>query len=182
MIYNIGDRVWYAGRESIQERVMCPECFGKKYLTVILGDDSQVTIDCAGCGSGYEPPKGYVTYWKQNVEVKLVTIDRVEINPTYVEYVFDRVGCSGHIAKDTDIFSTKEEAEVRAKELAEEWNKERLAKIHRKEKNNKTWSWHVHYYRRQIRDAKETIDYATQQLDAAKQHTTEEKIEKEQKS
>ena len=169
-MYQIGDKVWYANRESIQEKVTCPECFGKKYLTVILGDDSKVTIDCAGCASGYEPPKGYVTYYKQDVDVRLVIIDRVEINPTYIEYGFGRVGCARHIAKDTDLFATKEEAEVRAKKLSKEWNKERLDRIHKKEKNNHTWSWHVHYYRSQIRDAEKTIKYANAQLDVAKIH------------
>ena len=174
-MFNLEDRVWHASRTGVEERVVCPECFGKKYLTVILGDDSQVTIDCAGCASGYDPPKGYVTYRKQDVDVSQVTIDRVEINPDYVEYGFDRAGCGIRIAKDTEIFATKEEAEIRAKELSEEWNKEQHDKIHRKEKNNRTWSWHVHYHRRQIRDAEQTIEYAKAKLDAAKTHTKEEK-------
>lgn len=171
--YNIEDRVWHANRSSTQEKLICPECFGKLYLTVILGDDSQVTIDCAGCAAGYDPPKGYVTYWKQDINVTQVIIDRVEINPDYVEYGFDKVGCTHHIAKDTDLFSTKEEAEVRARELAEEWNKEQLANIHRKEKNHRNWSWHVHYYRNMIRRAEKEIERAKEQLDAAKAHVKE---------
>jgi len=174
-MYNINDKVWHASRNSTLEKVTCPECFRKKYLTVTLGGDSQVTIDCAGCSVGIDPPRGFVTYYKQDIDVRLITIDRVEINPDYVEYAFDMVGCGYHLAKDKDLFATKEEAEVRAKELAEEWNKEQLAKIHRKEKNNHTWSWHVHYYRRQIRDAKQTIEYAEKKLDAAKTHVKEEK-------
>lgn len=174
-IYNIGDEVWYANRTSVSEKITCPECFGKKYLTVILGDGSQVTIDCAGCASGFEDPKGYVTYYKQDIEVRLITIDRVEINPDYVEYAFDKFGCGCHIAKDKDLFLTKEGAEVRAKELADEWNKEELAKLHRKEKNHRDWSWHVHYYRRQIRDAEKTIEYATKKLEAAKAHVKKKK-------
>ncbi len=168
--YNIEDKVWHATWTSIDEPVTCPECFGKLYLTVILGDDSQVTIACAGCASGYDPPKGYVTYYKASAEVELVTIDRVEINPTYIEYAFNKVGCTCHIARDTDLFATKEEAQIRAKQLEKEHNKQELAKIHRKEKNHRDWSWHVHYYRRQIRDAEKTIEYATKQLDAAKLH------------
>ena len=173
MSYNIGDKVWYAGRTSTQEQVVCPECFGKKYLTVILGDDSKVTINCAGCASGYDPPRGYVTYYKQHIEVSQVTICKVEINPDYVEYGFDSFGGGCRIAKDTDLFPTKEEAEIRAKELAEEWNKEKLAQIHRKEKNNRTWSWHVHYHRGQIRDAEKTIERSTAKLDAARTHVKE---------
>ena len=130
MTYLIGDKVWHASCKSTKERVTCPECFGKKYLTVILGDDSQVTIDCAGCASGYDPPRGYINYWKQYVDVSLVIIERVEINPDYVEYGINRTDCSYRIVKATDVFLTKKEAEIRAQELTENWNQEKLAKIH----------------------------------------------------
>jgi hypothetical protein len=173
-IYNIGEKVWHASRKSTEEKITCPECFGKKYLTVILGDDSQVTIDCAGCASGYDPPKGYITYYKQGIDASLVTICKVQIYSDHVEYGYNGTDHCCYIAKDIDLFPTKEKAEIRAKQLAEEWNKEQLAKIYRKEKNNHTWSWHVHYHRKQIRDAEKTIEYAKKQLDAAKAHTKEE--------
>jgi len=176
MTYNIGNEVWYASRKSTREKVICPECFGQKYLTVILGDDSQVTIDCAGCSAGIDPPKGYITYYKQEIDVSLVVINGIRTYPEYVEYEINKTSCSCNIIKDTDIFSTRKEAEIRAKELAEEWNKEQLDKIHRKEKNNHTWSWHVHYHRKQIRDAEKTIEYAKAKLDAAKKHLTKEKV------
>jgi len=168
-IYNIGDRVWYAGRESKKERITCPECFGKKYLTVILGDDSRVTIDCAGCAAGYDPPRGYVEYWKQTFDVYRIIIDGVKINRNHVEYLYNY----HRIAEDTEIFSSEEKAESRAKELAEEYNKQELQRIHRKEKNNRTWAWHVHYYRKMIRDAQKEIERAQEKLDAAKQKAKE---------
>ena len=164
-IFNIGDKVWYAKLKSKQETLTCPECFGKKCLTVILGDDSKVTIDCAGCSSGYNPPKGYVTYWKQDVDVPLVIIEKVNISKKEVEYYFN--DC--YYAKDTDVFSTKEEAEIRAKELAEEHNKQELNKIYQKEKNNRNWSWHVYYYRNMIRNAEKDIERAKAKLDVAKE-------------
>jgi len=174
-VYSIGDKVWHASFKKTEEVVTCPECFGKKYLTVILGDTSRVTIDCAGCASGYDPPKGYVTHYKHDADVSLVNISKVEITSEYIEYGINGNASWHYIAKDTELFTTKEEAEVRSKELSEEWNKEQLAKIHRKEKNNRTWSWHVHYYRKQIRDAEKTIEYAKAQLDAAKAHIAKEK-------
>lgn len=164
-IYNIGAKVWYAKREAITEREPCPECFGKRYLTVILGDESEVTIDCVGCASGFEAPKGYILYYKQTADVARITIDRVEINRDYVEYLFNEC----RIARDTEVFITKEEAEIRAKELAEEHNRQEYKRIHRKEKNNRTWSWHVHYYRKMIRNAERDIERAKERLDVAKE-------------
>ena len=173
-MYNIDDTVWHASRDSTEKRITCPECFGKKYLTVILGDDSQVTINCAGCARGYDPPEGYVTYWEQDINVRQVTICKVEVYLDHIEYGFGGSERRHYKAKDTDFFNTKIEAEIRAQELVKEWNKEQLAKIHRKAKNNHTWSWHVYYYRKRIRDAKNTIEYAEKQLDAAKTHVKKE--------
>ena len=172
--YNIGDKVWYAGRKNTLERVTCPECFGKKYLTVILGDDSKVTIDCAGCASGYDPPKGYVEYYKQTYDVRQITIDGVEMDRKSIQYKYDDFGSHCRIAYNIELFDTKEAAEIRAKELAEEHNKQELERIHRKEKNNRAWAWHIHYYRRMIRDAKETIERAEKKLNVARSKAKEE--------
>jgi len=169
-IRNIGDKVWVASRKSTQESIECPECFGKKYLTVILGDDSKVTIDCAGCSVGYDPSKGYILYHKLVHDVFFVAIVRVEITPGRVKYYFD-----DYIAGDDIVFDTKEEARVKAKLLAEEWNKAELEKVHRKEKNNRTWSWHVHYYRKKIRDAEKDIECSQRTLNAAEEHAKGEK-------
>ena len=116
-----------------------------------------------------------MTYCKQDVEVYQTTICKVEIEPTSIRYGFDSFTGGYHIGSEKDLLLTKEQAEIRAKELAEEWNKEQLARIHQKEKNNRTWSWHVHYHRSQIRDAEKTIKRSTAKLNAAKEHVKEEK-------
>jgi len=162
--YNIGDKVWYAKTGTKEKSVECPECFGKKFLTVILGDNSKVTIDCAGCARGYEPPKGYVIYYEWGVDVREVTIQRMEIKPDEVTYGF----WDCYSAETDRIFSTKEEAEKRALELVEEHNKEELARIYRKEKNNHTWSWNVHYHRDCIRRAEKDLIYHKAKLEASK--------------
>ena len=169
--YDIGDKVWWASRISTEERVVCPECFGKLFLTVILGDNSQVTIECAGCASGYNPPRGYITYWKQTVGVKQSTVGGIE---NYIDkpigYKVNYTGCSYNCVKEDEVFDTREEAEKRALELAEQHNKEELVRIHRKEKNNRSWSWNAHYHRDCIRRAKKDIEYHSAKLEVAKQH------------
>jgi len=169
-IYKIGDEVWHASRTNKEMKATCPDCFGNKYLLVILGDGSKVSIDCATCTSGYGGPRGYVTYYKQSEDVKQVTIDRVEINPTYVEY---KSGC--FLFEDTDVFPTKKEAEVRAKELLEIYNQQQLKRINQKEEKdrNHTWAWNVSYYRKLLRRAKADLKCATEKLEVAKQHVKE---------
>lgn len=164
MKYKIGDKVWYAKREVTQKTVECPDCFGNRYLTVIKGDGSQVTIDCAGCASGYDPPLGCVTYWEQATDVIEIVIDRVEETATKVEYGFSGV----YSVKETDLFCNKESAEARALDLADKHNQEELDKINRKEKHNRTWAWHVTYHAREIKRLREQLVYHTAKLDVAK--------------
>ena len=46
--YKIGDHVWRAGFGSTDNYVTCPDCAGTKRLRVIMGDESVVSIACAG--------------------------------------------------------------------------------------------------------------------------------------
>ena len=170
--YKIDDTIWYANRDTRLEQVICPECFGKRFLTVILGDNSQVTIDCVGCGVGLENPKGYIEYHKHLVSVKQIIIEKVEETKLKTEYGFN--GC--YRVGEEDLFNTKEEAEKRALELAEEHNKEELEKINRKEKDNRTWAWNVHYHRDCIRRAEKDLIYHKTKLSVAITKTKEEKL------
>ena len=44
-MHNLGDTVWRATVKRSQVHVACPDCFGRRALRVILGDDSEVVID-----------------------------------------------------------------------------------------------------------------------------------------
>lgn len=162
--YKIGDRVWYASRKTIVETVTCPDCFGQRALTVIKGDGEKVSIECAGCQSGYEPSKGYVTYYKQGIDVSQVSIQKVEETLTKTQYGFN--GC--YLSDENKLFVKKEDAEIRAAELAKEHNQDELKKINRKEQHNRTWSWNAHYHRRAIKSAEGEIIYHTSKLNVAK--------------
>ena len=69
MTYNVGDIVFYASNDSREERIPCPVCFGKLQVIVILGNGTEVLVDCGYCGKGYEGPKGYVTKYVREPRV-----------------------------------------------------------------------------------------------------------------
>lgn len=166
MKYQIGDVVWYAARTEQEKTMECPDCCGKKFLTVIFGDDSRVTIDCITCSRGYEPPKGYVTYTTQKSSTRQVGIERMEIGCGEEKYGFG----SCYLADATELFDTEEEAEKRAVELAIEQEKAELARINMKGERHRTWAWNATYHRKCIKDAKKSIAYHEAKLDAAKKH------------
>ena len=160
----IGDKVWYAQRKTVRETLVCPDCFGKKALTVIKGDGSQVSIACARCSQGYDPPEGVVFHHKQIMDVSQVMIDRVEQTVAGTEYGFR--DC--YRAPETDLFVSKKGAEKRAQELAEEHNQKEIARVNQKEKCNRTWAWHVYYHGQAIKNAKKDLAYHTARLNVAK--------------
>lgn len=162
--YNLGDQVWYASFETRTKTIVCDDCRGQKYLTVIMGDGSQVTIDCAGCSAGYEPPKGYNTICEGTPNSDLKTIERINIQFDKVEY---QSGC--WVLHEDRFFDTKEEADKKAERLAEEYKQEQLHRLKNlKENHKRTWSWNAHYHRRAIKEAQRQLEYHTAKLNVAK--------------
>ena len=165
--FRIGDKVLYVHVESVEKWIDCPECFGKRFLTVILGDDSRVTIDCVGCGRGYEPPRGLIS---TNIYMPVISERQIEgVNSEMKEgkevstYKF----YGGWSVEETALFTSRIEAELYGSLLANKLGDEALEKIHRKEKDTRTWSWNAHYHRDCIRRAKKDIGYHEAKLNAA---------------
>ena len=162
--YKIGDKVWYAQRKSITKTVICPDCFGQRALTVIKGDDSRVSIGCAGCRIGFKDPTGYINYWSQEIDVSEVTIETIEETALKTEYGFRNC----YRTEETELFTNKEDAEKRALVLAEEHNQKELDNINQKEKHNHTWSWNACYHRNCIKNAERDLIYHKAKLEVAK--------------
>lgn len=170
--YKIGDVAWYANRERKIKWLECPHCFGQKALTVILGDGSQVSIDCECCRRGLEA-WGRIESWEEVVAVKQITINRVEVFPDKVEYGF----YESYRTEEINLFDTKEDAEVRAEELAEEYRQEEFRRLEAKDKYSRKWSWHVYYHRNAIKEAQRQIAYHTAKLNVAKTKSKQPDVE-----
>ena len=168
----IGTEVFVARWGYKEESEPCPECLGKRFLTVILGDDSRVTIDCAGCAAGYEPPRGVVKSTKRYPEVLTGTITGMEIKHGQLKYRTD----SSYSVESVNIFLNREDAMRRAEEIAiEETKSAHEYLIVQKQNRNRTWAWNVHYYREKIRDAEKDIKLYTEKLAVALPKVREEK-------
>lgn len=171
MRFNIGDKVWTVGTEHYAKRIPCPDCQGQKAVTVILGDGSQVSVDC-GCGHGYDGPRGYVEYSAMRQAAKQRTVTGMEIDGAKVEYKLDGHSGGGYYRlEEKNLFATKEEAEARLVELLKDEEDAELRKLNwQKEDNRKTWAWNVNYHRRCLKEAQRNLDYHSRQLAVAKTH------------
>lgn len=165
--FNIGDTAWKAWAGAKENWVQCPHCFGKKFLTAILGDDSQVTIDCAGCQSGYKPPLGVIRTYEFQAEVAKFIVSNIESNGDSFRFNYN---------DDCDVFATESEALARAAELVVKHEADELANLtRRKSSQNHTWAWNATYHRRELKRAKHDVEYHSQKLSVAASHAKEEK-------
>lgn len=168
----IGDYVWVAVARGQRKKITCPDCFGTGQLDVTLRDGTELSIDCDGCSQGYLGPSGVVETWEYEPSVEGHEITEINQSEKRVEY---RVGYSYYSADH--VFSLREDAVTRAAVLAEQQAQEEAARMRCKERDTKTWAWHVHYHRKAIRDAEKQIEYHTKKLNVAK---LSDKPEKEQ--
>lgn len=162
MIFDIGCEVWWAHTQNAALRITCPECLGKRFITVVLGDDTKHTIPCICCERGWEGSLGELIGWRHEVKVIKTVVTGVRMTADDTEYQLPE----GYLTKD--LYATKEEAEERARELVKERDAEELRRMHSKEKDTRSWAWNVHYHRKCIRDAEKQIEYHKAKLDVAK--------------
>jgi len=169
---NIGDVVYRATQEQTEKWITCPYCVGQRYLTVIFGDGEKATIKCNNCSIGFDPSSGRVKTYEYESKVEAVEIDSISrgVDGSF-EYSGNKTGSVNAYSyvrlEPGEYFDTKEEAEMRVLVLTELKREQEASKHTRKTDESKTWRWHATSYRRQIIDAKRTLEYATECLDYA---------------
>lgn len=154
-MYKVGDVVWVPSYSMGKERLQCPVCFGTLQVTVILGNGDQVAVDCDYCGKGFEGPKGYVEEYRMLPEVEQRTITKriVEDGPDGEEIEYR----SEHSCLYPDkMFDTQEEALAKTQEMIQERELEEERKP--KHKVDKSYSWNVGYYQRQIAQSRKELE------------------------
>ena len=164
MKYEIGQEVWWARFETSESSVECPDCAGKRHIRCIMGDGTEVTIDCQNCQVGYEEfSRGRVKTYDRTPRAEKTVITGMDVTSTKTEY---RVPTS-YIVPEDRLFETEESALAAAQVLASNASREELDRIGHKEKDGKSWAWNATYHRGCIKRAQKDIEYHTKKLDVA---------------
>ena len=174
--FKIGDQVWLARFEVVASSVECPDCGVTGRLRVTFHDETQVSINCANCARGYEPPTGRVTVHERKAIAHPCVVTGMEITAEGIEYHLS--GGAGYHFRSRDVFSTIEGAEARGTVLAEEAKKEELARVYRKERNTRSWAWHASYHRNEIKRCQKEIERHTARLNVASLKARDERATK----
>ena len=80
--------------------------------------------------------------------------------------------------KEENLFRTKEEADVRAQQMTEEYTKEERDRFNRKEKDTRTWAWNARYHRDCIKRAEKDLVYHRGKLLISSAKSKEDKASK----
>lgn len=173
--FGFGAYVYHASASSKDVGTVCLGCDGKRFLTITVNDET-FTCECGGCKRGWMGATGRVSFYRYEPEIHEGFVEAIERGWSEgdgFEYRIKSDSGGRWCLKEEDTFSTREEAEDRCAELVEKYEAEQ--KVPQKSNRDKSWAWHVHYYKRQIRDATKTIEYAQEQLNYAKKLAKESK-------
>lgn len=171
--YSVGDAIWHS-RYGINPVVKtCPVCFGKKEVTLILGNGDEVVLKCEYCVKGFNEPSGTITEYEYVAAASQRTITAINsvvtVNGEEREYM-----CGFTRLKNGDIFDTEGEALVRSEYEAKEARKEQETKIeYLKKSKAKSFSWNAGYWMSQIRNAKKNIEQWEKRVQLCKARSKE---------
>lgn len=170
MKYQIGDRIWIAQWDAEETHITCPDCGGTKRLQVTFFDGETVSIECEMCRSGYLGPQGFLIVHNRSSRAREGIIFGAEIGAKGVEYKISSLdfSTSSYWMKDEcDVFTDREGADARGREIAAEHDARERALIQQKAKANKSWAWNASYHRREIKRLQQQIDHHRAQLSIA---------------
>lgn len=154
--FNIGDEVFHVQSSCNHgTKVPCVVCFGKRKVTVILGNGEHIDTECGHCSAGFDPPSGYSTTWEAHAHI-------VGAPVTGVTHEYDgwRYQVGGYGVREHEIFTTREEAapimEAKLKEEVErkaEWERDHFITATKKQ------IWSAGYHRNRIKDHERQINW-----------------------
>src|SRR3990167_1045080 len=158
--FNLGDTVYMGDYERHEKYIACPDCLGIKHLKVILGDGTEVTIECGGCyPGGYEPSTGRIKQYDYEVVVKKRTVTGLQISASNTDYHLDGTDCHHYSGTDENVFSSEGEALVYANSRKSEYEDEENKRLLAKTKDHRSWSWNAHYHRAAISRLEQELEY-----------------------
>ena len=157
--YKVGDKVFWSRCGTRQVDVPCTVCFGKLYITLILGDGSAIELPCDYCGKGYNAPRGVISVYEYFETAEIRVIDEVRTNErngfSSVEYLSD----SYYLDKE-DIFDSEDDALKRCAFKTEQQRTEQETRTEFIKKDiKKSFSWNAGYHMREAKRLKESISY-----------------------
>lgn len=160
MEFKIGDTAFLAccGSRSVEKP--CPICFGKRKVTVILGDETAIETPCDFCGLGNPFSRGVVTEYESTARVEPVVITSVRATESTEGRCIEYGGLNGYVYHPEDLFSDEAAAMARAEEKQKEYQASADERSDAGQKHcRQKLSWSVGYHRREAARNRKDAEY-----------------------
>ena len=164
--FPLGTWVWAISPESRREKVTCPDCAGKRVLTLTLGNGDEHVMQCENCRSGYDNATGYINVY--------VFEHRPEKFQCEALYSVDHEGRTryqylGRVMDSTDLYVDydvcAEACRLKNIILHAEQDSRHLAIL---ESKRKSLAFSVSYWRKKVKDLERDLERARQRLNECK--------------
>lgn len=160
MKYKIDDKVFYVQSSThYQKTIPCRLCFGKRFVTIILGDGSEVKSMCGACDRGMESATGYETTHEPEAIIKEGRITGISCRDG-VKYEIN-----GSSFYENEIYSSEAEAEkerqIKFEEVtkrADLWYKDSFINCTKKQ------LWSARYHRGCVESAERNLRWHQMRL------------------
>ena len=170
-MFDIGDKVWVANWDKGKRWETCPHCLGEKHLTIIMGDKTQVSIDCVCCVETWRS-SGKIAVYDYIPNAKEVILDGYEVKSEKGE---KKTSYRSYCREFDNVFATKEEALAFALAKIEQQKTEDKRNMeYNKEKAGKTWAHNATYHIEAIKGFEKQIEYHKSKLAVAESHIKKE--------
>jgi hypothetical protein len=153
----IGDTIWIATIETQCVQTVCPVCFGKLKVTLILGDGTTVSLPCGYCAKWFGSPTGITTVYEYVCKPKPFIIAEVNVSVTATGRTVCYKDWQGY---EPDLyFETEAEALSASLSRKATYDEEQITRVENIKKNQvKSYSWNAGYHMREAKRAKERLE------------------------
>ncbi len=169
--FKIGDKVFMAKYDRVERWIQCPDCLGSAKVKVVLGDGTEIMLECGGCDpGGYEKSNGRIKQYDYEVQILPRIITGVKTRATEIEYELNNFGGGYYNGTPENVFANREDALTFGEQEKIKYESEVNARLLAKTKQHHTWKWNMAYHRRCIKEIERQLEYHNSKVQICKSH------------
>lgn len=176
--FALDTELWWTGNGYAETWVECPECAGTKAITMIQGNGTRVSIDCAACSMGYEPPRGVIKQVTHQHKPERYTPRRVKVDGDEIWYSEASPFESGYTQVSAkSLFASKDDCQTACDDLNHQRNlMERKRDVDNLLYKRKKMAWSVHYWGRMLANKQRELETIKARLSVCQEIKKQAKI------
>lgn len=152
---SIGETVyWVESHIHHGKSIPCPMCFGKRFVTIILGDESRTESECGMCSHGLDRATGQAKTWEASATIYSGIITGLSTREGMkYEVGYKSVYQHECFNSELEAIPTRDKKLKEAEAQRDQWFKDSFVNC------KKSQLWSAGYHRSCIKDAERKIEW-----------------------